>query len=79
MGGWRMIDFRGSRFTDILPENISGQLLTRAVAYAVGRQIEKLCDYAAGIGIYADVDHLAENVLDALALELRTPSYNEEY
>ena len=74
-----MIKFCGSRFTDILPENISGQLLTQAVAYAVGRQIEKLCGYAAGIGIYADVDNLAENVLDAMALELRTPSYNEEF
>ena len=43
MGGWRMIDFRGSRFTDILPENLSKQLRTQAFAYAVGRQIEKLC------------------------------------
>ena len=79
MGGWRMIDFRGSRFTDLLPENLSKQLRTHAFAYAVGRQIEKLCAYTDGIGIYAAVASLPEKILDYLALELRTPSYNEQF
>ena len=38
-----MIKLSGSRFTDIMPENLAGQEEVRAIAYAVGRQVEKLC------------------------------------
>ena len=46
-----MINLRGSRFTDIMPENLASQLETQAFAYALGRQIEKLCAYADGVHI----------------------------
>lgn len=74
-----MISFRGSRFTDILPENLATQPETQAFAYAVGRQMEKLCSYADGIRIYAALAVLPENVLDVLAVELRTPAYNQQF
>lgn len=35
-----MIKLSGSRFTDIMPENLASQVETKAFAYAVGRQIE---------------------------------------
>ncbi len=50
-----MIDFintggakqlQDSRFTDIMPENLSGQIETQAFAYALARQVEKLCVFA---------------------------------
>lgn len=74
-----MINLRGSRFTDIMPENLASQLETQAFAYALGRQIEKLCDYADGVHIYADVASMPENILDVLAMELRTPAYNQKF
>lgn len=74
-----MIDFCGSRFTDILPENLAGQLETQAFAYAVGRQVEKLCAYADNTRIYAALASMPEKTLDYLAIELRTPAYNEEF
>ena len=54
-----MIKLSGSRFTDIMPENLAEQTEIQALAYAVGRQVEKL--------------------LDLLAVELRTPSYDENF
>lgn len=74
-----MIKFQESRFTDILPHNLAGQLETQAFAYALGRQIEKLCAYADQIRFYAAVSSMPEFILDLLAQELRTPSYNENY
>ena len=41
-----MIKLSGSRFTDIMPDNLASQVETQAFAYAVGRQIEKLCAYS---------------------------------
>ena len=38
-----MIKLNGSRFTDIMPENLAQQPEVQAIAYAVGRQMEKLC------------------------------------
>lgn len=74
-----MIKLSGSRFTSILPENLAGQPETRAFAYALGRQMEKLCAYADGIRIYAALAALPEKVLDYLAIELRAPAYNEHF
>ena len=74
-----MINLRGSRFTDIMPENLASQLETQAFAYATGRQIEKLCSYADGVRIYAAVEDMPEKILDVLAVELRTPAYNQKF
>lgn len=74
-----MIKLSASRFTDILPENLAGQPEIQALAYAVGRQIEKLCAYADGTRVFAAVASLPERVLDLLAVELRTPAYNERF
>ena len=41
-----MIKLSGSRFTDIMPENLAEQPEIQALAYAVGRQVEKLAGAA---------------------------------
>lgn len=74
-----MTDLNGSRFTSILPETLSQQTEIRALAYAVGRQIEKLCGYADNARIYAAVAFMPEESLDLMAVELRTPAYDETY
>lgn len=74
-----MISLNGSRFTDILPENLAGQEEVQALAYAVGRQVEKLCAYADGTRIYASMDTIPGRTLDHMAAELRTPAYNENF
>lgn len=74
-----MIDLRGSRFTDIMPGNLAIQLETKAFAYAVSRQVEKLCINADRARIYASVDDMPEHILDVLAVDLRTPAYNQDF
>lgn len=74
-----MIKLSASRFTDIMPENLANQTEIQALAYAVGRQVEKLLEYADGCRTYAAIYSMPENVLDLLAVELRTPSYDENF
>lgn len=74
-----MIKLAQSRFTDILPEQLSEQVEVKAVAYAMGRQIEKLCACAERIQVYSKLSAVTEQILDLLAIELRTPAYDENY
>lgn len=74
-----MIKLSGSRFTDIMPDNMASQVETQAFAYAVGRQIEKLCAYSDAARTYAAIATMPEWLLDYMAVELRTPSYDENY
>ena len=74
-----MIKLSGSRFTDIMPESLASQVETQAFAYAVGRQIEKLCAYSDAARTYAAIATMPEWLLDYMAVELRTPSYDENY
>ena len=74
-----MIKLSGSRFTDIMPDNLASQAETQAFAYAVGRQIEKLCAYSGAARTYAAIATMPEWLLDYMAVELRTPSYDENY
>lgn len=74
-----MIKLSGSRFTDIMPDNLASQVETQAFAYAVGRQIEKLCAYSDAVRTYAAIATMPEWLLDYMAVELRTPSYDENY
>lgn len=74
-----MIKLSGSRFTDIMPEDLAEQTEIQAFAYAVGRQVEKLLAYADGARTYAAIYAVPEKVLDLLAVELRTPYYDENF
>lgn len=74
-----MIKLSGSRFTQIMPDNMASQLETQAFAYAVGCQIEKLCTCADSARTYAAIATMPEWMLDYMAVELRTPSYKETY
>ena len=74
-----MIELKGSRFTRILPNNLAGQTRTQALAYAVGRQVDKLLVLADRMVIWADLDRVPEPLLDCLAAELRTPAYSADY
>lgn len=73
-----MISLKGSRFTDILPEHLRN-METEALAYAVNRQLKKLLPLADKIPVFAALTSASECVLDHLAIELRTPAYDQTF
>lgn len=74
-----MTKLHNSRFTEITPYNLASQPEVRAIAYAIGKQVAKVCTYADRVRVYAAIDQLNEATLDLLAVELRAPAYNENY
>lgn len=70
-----MIKLQNSLFTDILPPHLRTNGI-KALAYAVGKQITSLCTYADSSRSYAAIATAPDTVLDALAVELRTPAYD---
>lgn len=74
-----MIDIKNGLFTDLLPDNLATQNEVKAIAYAVGRQVDAVCSYADTARVYAALSQAPEQVLDTLAAELRTPAYREDY
>ena len=63
-----MIKLSGSRFPESAPENLAGQVEVQAMAYAVGRQVEKLCAYSDTARTYAAIATMPEWLLDYMAV-----------
>lgn len=74
-----MTDLRSGRITDILPSNLSSQLEVQAFGYALHRQIVKLCDMADKVNFLTAIQEAPDEILDYLAIELRTPCYKMDY
>lgn len=74
-----MIDLRDGRITDILPGNLSSQVEVQAFGYALHRQIARLCDMADRTRIYAAIRTAPDEILDYMAVEMRTPCYDMAY
>ena len=72
-----MIKLQNSLLTDILPEQLAADREVQALAYAVGRQVEALCQAADKTIVWAALAEASDKVLDLLAAELRTPCYDE--
>lgn len=70
-----MIDYFDSQITDILPDNIKRDPIVIAISYAISNVIKKIVNYADKSGIYASIDILDEDILDLLAVELRSKYY----
>ncbi len=73
-----MIELKGSRFTDILPEHLR-TTESKALAYVVGRQVEQLLAWAEAVPFYTAVTSAPDSILDHLAVELRTPAYDQMF
>lgn len=74
-----MIKLQDSLLTDILPEQLAADQEVQALAYAIGRQVAGLCRAAEQARVWAALDDAPAEVLDLLAAELRTPSYDESF
>ena len=74
-----MISLQNARITDALPRIVAKEHWAQAMAYAINRQLAQLVTYAEGVKIFASLDKMPDAVLDALALELRLPYYDQSY
>lgn len=72
-----MINLYNSHITDILPTALADDPRTKALSYALNREMQKLIEYCQNISVYATIDTLPEQILDLLAVELNTQYYDD--
>lgn len=72
-----MINFYDGQIADMLPDNIKGDPIVIAISYAISNMVKKMVDHTDKSGIYASIDIMDEEVLDLLAVELRTKYYGD--
>ena len=74
-----MIKIEDSLITQVLPDCISDTAEVRAIAYALNNQVRKMIKYIYSTIIIPNVDNLGNEILDALALELRVHYYDDKF
>ncbi|SHM81957.1 phage tail protein, P2 protein I family [Anaerosporobacter mobilis DSM 15930] len=72
-----MIKLYDVEITDLLPENLKSNEVI-AYSYAFKKACRYVLDRVDRIELYTNIDKLPENILDYLALELRTQYYDED-
>lgn len=73
-----MINYYDGQMTDIMPGNITRNPEVKALSYALQQACQLLYRYSQKVYIYSRLDEQPEEVIDLLAVELRTQYYNAE-
>ena len=74
-----MIKLIDARLTDALPKTLAEQPWVQALAEASRKMRRRVMAYADRIRLFCDIDEVSEEALDALAVELQTPLYKNDY
>lgn len=74
-----MIKLTDARLTDALPKILAEQPWVQALAEASRKMRRRVMAYADRTRLFCDIDKASEEALDALAVELQTPLYKNDY
>ena len=74
-----MIKLTDARLTDALPKTLAEQPWVQALAEASRKMRRRVMAYADRTRLFCDIDEASEEALDALAVELQTPLYKNDY
>lgn len=74
-----MIKLTDARLTDALPKTLAEQPWVQALAEASRKMRRRAMAYADRTRLFCDIDEVSEEALDALAVELQTPLYKNDY
>jgi len=77
MEGLKMINIHDGQITDLLSNSLRHNPETIAIAYAVLQEKRRILALVERTRLMAAVDSLEERILDYLAVELRTPAYED--
>lgn len=74
-----MIKLTDARLTDALPKTLAEQPWVQALAEASRKMRRRVMAYADRTRLFCDIYEASEEALDALAVELQTPLYKNDY
>ncbi len=64
---------------DLIPEPLKSDTDVIAISYALQMAMAELLKYSVNTRMYADVDHVSEDILDYMAVEMRLAYYDESF
>ncbi len=73
-----MIDYYDGQLTDLLPANFKNEPVIQAYSAALQAGTRLINKYAQNVYVYCSIDTAPEEILDYLAVELRTQYYSED-
>lgn len=73
-----MIKYSDAELISVLPPYLKNSADVQAVSYAFRMAMSKVIRFSVTTSLYANVDNLDEDLLDLMALELRTQYYDED-
>lgn len=73
-----MIKLYEGELVDMLPSQMATQLQQKCISYALKQGVRRVMERANMTRTVAVIDSLPEQILDVLAVEMRTPYYREE-
>ena len=75
-----MINLYDGELMDILRSSaFAGNVQVQCISYALRSEIRRILDCTQNTLVMADVDNLPDKILDYLAIELRSPYYDESF
>lgn len=72
-----MIKYEDAELISVLPSVLSSEPSNMAISYAYKMAMEKIIRFSIQTLLYADIDHMEDDILDLMALEFRTQYYDE--
>lgn len=72
-----MIKYEDAEVVSVLPPFLKENTDVQAISHAIKMGIKKLISFSKATALYANIDVLSEELLDLLAMELRTQYYDE--
>ncbi|MCD8207429.1 MAG: phage tail protein [Bacteroidales bacterium] len=74
-----MIDYYDGQITDLMPPSYSSEATVKALSAALRAGTRILRQYAQYAYVYCSIDTLPDEILDMLAIELRTQYYSDQF
>jgi len=74
-----MTELRNGQITDLLSNSMRYNPETIAIGYAILQEKRRIMAFADRTRLMSAIDELDETILDYLAVELRTPAYNDAF
>lgn len=74
-----MTDLVQAELQNLLPEPLKRDVDVIAIFYALRMAIAEVLKYSVNTRMYADIDHVSENILDYMAVEMRLAYYDESF
>ncbi len=72
-----MTKIKDATIAGILPEWLGNEIEIKCLSYAMGMELKRLLASADRTVMFADISHASGDILDALAMEMDTPYYDE--